>query len=173
MSCRKRKAVLPAAPSRFRGVAQSGSASGLGPEGRGFKSCRPDHRDLGQSANAPRFGHGRKIGATRRKHGIAIMSSARIYRPAKTAMQSGQSKDRWLFEFEPETARSFDPLMGTVASTDMKSQIKLWFDSKELAVAYALKNGIAYRVEDPQEAIRKPVSYSDNFKVSRVGQWTH
>ena len=27
----------------WRGVAQSGSASGLGPEGRRFKSCRPDH----------------------------------------------------------------------------------------------------------------------------------
>jgi hypothetical protein len=101
------------------------------------------------------------------------MSMARIYRPAKTAMQSGQSKDRWLLEFEPEAARSFDPLMGTVASTDMKSQIKLWFDTKELAIAYAEKNGVPYRIEEPQEASRKAVSYSDNFKVNRVGQWTH
>jgi hypothetical protein len=101
------------------------------------------------------------------------MSMARIYRPAKTAMQSGQSKDRWLLEFEPESAKSFDPLMGTVASTDMKSQIKLWFDSKDLAVAYAEKNSLAYRVEEPQDASRKAVSYSDNFKVNRVGQWTH
>ena len=30
---------------QIRGVAQPGSASGLGPEGRRFKSCRPDHVD--------------------------------------------------------------------------------------------------------------------------------
>jgi hypothetical protein len=104
---------------------------------------------------------------------FVTMSMARIYRPAKTAMQSGQSKDRWLLEFEPEVEKRFDPLMGTVASTDMKSQIKLWFDTKDLAVAYAEKNGVAYRVEEPLEPSRKTVSYSDNFKVSRVGQWTH
>jgi hypothetical protein len=102
------------------------------------------------------------------------MSSARIYKPSKTAMQSGSAKtERWLLEFEPETARSFDPLMGTTASTDMKSQIKLWFDTKEEASAYAEKNGIAYRIEEAQAQTRKAVSYSDNFKFSRVGQWTH
>jgi hypothetical protein len=101
------------------------------------------------------------------------MSLARISRPAKTAMQSGQSKDRWLLEFEPEQPRSFDPLMGTTASGDMKSQIRLWFETREEAVAYALREGIAHRVEEPQAASRKPVSYSDNFKFNRVGQWTH
>ncbi len=102
------------------------------------------------------------------------MSIARIYKPAKNAMQSGSGKsDRWLLEFEPEAARSFDPLMGTTASTDMRSQIKLWFDTKEEASAYAEKNGIAYRVEEPASVTRKAVSYSDNFKFSRVGQWTH
>jgi hypothetical protein len=55
----------------------------------------------------------------------------------------------------------------------MKSQIKLWFDSKEEAVAYASRNGIPYRVEEPREASRKTVSYSDNFKFTRQGQWTH
>jgi hypothetical protein len=101
------------------------------------------------------------------------MSVARIYKPSKTAMQSGNSKDRWLLEFEAEAARSFDPLMGTTASTDMKSQIKLWFDTKELAIAYAEKNVIAHRVEETLTASRKAVSYSDNFKHNRVGQWTH
>ncbi len=55
----------------------------------------------------------------------------------------------------------------------MKSQIKLWFDTKEEAVAYAEREGIAYRIEEPKPASRKAVSYSDNFRFNRVGQWTH
>jgi ETC complex I subunit conserved region len=100
--------------------------------------------------------------------------TARISRPAKTAMQSGSAKsDRWLLEHEAESDRSVEPLMGWTSSSDMKSQIKLWFDTKEDAVAYATRNGIAYHVEEPREATRKAVSYSDNFKYTRVGQWTH
>jgi ETC complex I subunit conserved region len=99
--------------------------------------------------------------------------TARIYRPAKTAMQSGQAKDRWLLEYEPETPRAVEPLMGWTSSADMKSQIRLWFDTEEEAVAYVVRNGIPYRVEKPREATRKSVSYSDNFKFNRVGQWTH
>jgi hypothetical protein len=99
--------------------------------------------------------------------------TARIYRPAKTAMQSGTSKTRWLLEYEPESGRDVEPLMGWTSSADMKSQIKLWFDTREEAVAYATRNGIPHRVEEPREATRKAVSYSDNFKFNRVGQWTH
>jgi hypothetical protein len=100
--------------------------------------------------------------------------TARIYRPAKTAMQSGQAKDRWLLEHEPAAARSVEPLMGWTSSTDMPSQVKLWFDSAEDAVAYAERNGIAYRVERQAPAKpRRGMSYSDNFKFNRVGQWTH
>jgi hypothetical protein len=99
--------------------------------------------------------------------------TARIYRPAKTAMQSGVSKTRWLLEYEPESGRDVEPLMGWTSSGDMKSQIKLWFDTREEAVAYATRNGILHRVEEPREATRKAVSYSDNFKYNRVGQWTH
>jgi hypothetical protein len=100
--------------------------------------------------------------------------TARIYRPARTAMQSGTAKtERWLLEYEPETPRQIEPLMGWTSSSDMKSQLKLWFDSEAEAVAYATRNGIAYRVEQPHEAKRRSLSYSDNFKFSRVGQWTH
>jgi ETC complex I subunit conserved region len=99
--------------------------------------------------------------------------TARIHRPAKSAMQSGASKTRWLLEYEPEQARQVEPLMGWTSSGDMKSQIRLWFDTKEEAVAYARKNGIPHRVEEPKEAVRKAVSYSDNFKFTRQGQWTH
>ena len=100
--------------------------------------------------------------------------TARIYRPAKTAMQSGAAKTaRWLLEFEPEQARSIEPLMGYTSSGDMKSQVKLWFDTKDEALAYAARNGIAARVEEPKAALRRPMAYSDNFKFNRVGSWTH
>ena len=100
--------------------------------------------------------------------------TARIYCPARTAMQSGTAKTgRWLLEYEPERPREVEPLMGWTSSGDMKSQLKLWFDSEAEAVAYATRNGIAYRVEQPNEAKRRTVSYSDNFKFTRVGQWTH
>jgi hypothetical protein len=100
--------------------------------------------------------------------------TARIYRPARNAMQSGMAKaERWLLEYEPEQARQIEPLMGWTSSGDMKSQLKLWFDTQEEAVAYATRNGIAYRVEQPHEPSRRTMAYSDNFKFSRVGQWTH
>jgi hypothetical protein len=100
--------------------------------------------------------------------------TARIYKPAKTAMQSGTAKtERWLLEYEAEQPRSIEPLMGWTSSGDMKSQLKLWFDTAEEAVAYATRNGIAYRIEQPHLVKRKGQSYSDNFKYTRVGQWTH
>ena len=99
--------------------------------------------------------------------------TARIYLPARTAMQSGQAKDKWVLEFEPESAREIEPLMGWTSSTDMKAQVRLRFDNKEEAIAYAAKSGIAYRVEEPKPATRKTVSYSDNFKTTRVVPWSH
>jgi hypothetical protein len=100
--------------------------------------------------------------------------TARIYRPAKNATQSGLAKTRdWRLEYLPESARSIDPLMGWTSSSDMKSQIKLTFATREEAVAYAERNGIPYRVEEPKEAKRRIVAYSDNFKTNRVAPWTH
>ena len=99
---------------------------------------------------------------------------ARISRPAKTAMQSGQAKSRrWLLEYEPETARTADPLMGWTSSSDMKAQIRLFFPTKEEAIAYAERKGLEYRVIEPKERTPKTVSYSDNFKFGRIGTWTH
>jgi hypothetical protein len=100
--------------------------------------------------------------------------TARIYRPARNAMQSGTAKtERWLLEYEPEQPRQIEPLMGWTSSADMKSQVKLWFDTQEEAVAYATRNGIPFRVEPPHEPKRRTMAYSDNFKFNRVGQWTH
>jgi hypothetical protein len=100
--------------------------------------------------------------------------SARIYSPAKTAMQSGKAKTgRWLLEFDPESPRKIDPLMGYTTSNDMKSQIRIVFDTREEAVAYATKHGIPFRVQEPKEAKRRQISYSDNFRYDRKVPWTH
>ena len=100
--------------------------------------------------------------------------AARIYRPAKTAMQSGQAKtESWMLEFEPEQPRKVEPLMGYTSSRDMKSQIRLSFETKEEAIAYAQKNGIAYSVQEPKETRRRVVSYSENFRFDRKQPWTH
>ncbi|MGU3493874.1 ETC complex I subunit [Xanthobacteraceae bacterium A53D] len=99
---------------------------------------------------------------------------ARIYKPARNAMQSGVAKTKhWVLEFEPERARAVEPLMGYTSTTDMNAQVKLTFDTREEAVAYAERKGIAYRVSEPHEPARRKMAYSDNFAHSRVGQWTH
>jgi ETC complex I subunit conserved region len=99
---------------------------------------------------------------------------ARIYKPARTAMQSGPARTKdWVLEHEIEAPREIDPLMGWTSSRDMKQQLRLSFESKDEAVAYAERNGIAYRVMEPKprKAVRK--SYSDNFRFGRIGSWTH
>ncbi|MEM9733019.1 MAG: ETC complex I subunit [Pseudomonadota bacterium] len=99
---------------------------------------------------------------------------ARIYRPAKTAMQSGKAKTQdWVLEFEPASRRSVEPLMGYTSSSDMLSQVKMRFPSKEGAIAYAERNGIAFRVTEPKETKRRVMSYSDNFAHDRKIPWTH
>ncbi len=99
---------------------------------------------------------------------------ARIYRPAKTAMQSGKAKtERWVLDYEPESAKSVEPLMGYTSSSDMKQQVRLVFDSQDDAVAYAKRQGIAYRVEKTQARKVRGSAYADNFKFNRVAPWTH
>ena len=100
--------------------------------------------------------------------------TARIYKPARTAMQSGTAKTReWLLEYEPETARVVEPLMGWTSSTDMKSQIQLRFATREEAIAYCEREGIAYQVFEPKEPARRSMAYVDNFAFQRRGLWTH
>jgi hypothetical protein len=100
--------------------------------------------------------------------------SARIYKPARTSTQSGAARAKlWVLDFEPAAPREIEPLMGWTSSGDMKSQVSLRFATKEEAIAYAARNGLAYRVEEPKPVSRKLLSYSDNFKSTRLGQWTH
>ena len=100
--------------------------------------------------------------------------SARIFSPARTAMQSGKAKaGNWVLEFDPEKRKTIDPLMGYTSSGDMKSQVRLVFDTREEAVAYAEKNGIAFRIEQPKEPKRRQISYAENFRYDRKIPWTH
>ncbi len=99
------------------------------------------------------------------------MSQVRIYRPAKNAMQSGRGNSRqWIVEFEPQDRKEPDPLMGWNGSRDTLAQVKLRFDSKDEAVAYAEREGLTYSLVDelPAKAV-KPKSYADNFRFDRVG----
>jgi ETC complex I subunit conserved region len=99
---------------------------------------------------------------------------ARIYRPSRSTTQSGEARSKlWVLEFAPELPQEIDPLMGWTGSRDMRREVKLSFGSKEEAVAYAEKNCIPYEIERPNETRRKLISYSDNFKSTRLGQWTH
>ena len=99
---------------------------------------------------------------------------ARIYKPAKTAMQSGRAKTQdWVLDYEPEEPRVVESLMGWTTSGDMKSQIRLQFATKEEAVAYAERHGIASRVQEAKPAERRGLSYADNFAFSRRAPWTH
>jgi hypothetical protein len=100
--------------------------------------------------------------------------AARIYKPARTAMQAGLAQTKeWVLEFEPEAPRAIEPLMGWTSSSDMRSQVRLAFDTKREAIAYAERNGIAYTVSEPEP--RRPMrkAYADNFKFGRIGSWTH
>jgi hypothetical protein len=101
--------------------------------------------------------------------------TARIYKPARTAMQSGTAKTKeWVLDYEPEQPRQVEPLMGWTSSGDMKQQLRLFFQSKEDAIAYCEGEGIAYEVFDsPPPGQRPRISYSDNFASTRRGAWTH
>ena len=99
---------------------------------------------------------------------------ARIFRPARNAMQSGKAKTKvWMLEFAPASARLSDPLMGWTTSTDMKGQVRLAFDTREEAVAYAESHGIPFEVLVENESKAIPKAYADNFAFHRRQPWTH
>jgi len=99
---------------------------------------------------------------------------ARIYKPSRTAMQSGKAKtNRWVLEYAPEVPLKADPLMGYTSSADMLRQVRLTFDTLEAARSYAERNGIPYRVSGEEQPKVRPASYADNFRYSRAQPWTH
>ena len=96
------------------------------------------------------------------------MAKARIYRPSKSAMQSGRANTRkWLLEYEQATPRRPDPLMGWISAADTLNQIKLRFDTLEEAERFAREREIDYVIVEPNERRLKPKSYADNFRYDR------
>ena len=97
------------------------------------------------------------------------MPDVRIYQPAKTAMQSGRGNIRkWLLEYAPSAPAKADPLMGWIGSQGTLGQVKIKFDSREDAVAFAEKNELSYSVSEPKARRIKPKNYSDNFAYDRL-----
>ena len=101
---------------------------------------------------------------------------ARIYQPARNAMQSGNAKTHdWVLEFAPEQAQRLDPLMGWTGGGETRRQVRLSFESREAAEDHARRMGVAYQVHEPKE--RKPNirarGYGANFAHDRRGAWTH
>ncbi len=101
---------------------------------------------------------------------------ARIYQPARNAMQSGTAKTHhWVLEFAPASAREVDPLMGWTSSDDTQSQVRLRFDTKSAAIEYAEDHGLTYTVSEPKtrKPNIRPGGYGDNFATNRRAVWTH
>ena len=100
--------------------------------------------------------------------------TARIYKPSKTAMHSGQANTKaWALDFEPEAPRRVEPLMGWTSSGDMRQQLRLRFATKEEAIAYCERHAIPYQVFEEKPAPRRAMSYADNFAFKRRDAWTH
>ncbi|MEA2996718.1 MAG: hypothetical protein QOG74_2267 [Alphaproteobacteria bacterium] len=102
------------------------------------------------------------------------MSVARIYKPARTAMQSGAAKTKgWALDYEPAEPREVEPLMGWTSSGDMCQQLRLRFDTKEEAIAYCERHGIPFQLSEPKQPARRGIAYADNFAYGRRSPWTH
>jgi NADH dehydrogenase len=101
---------------------------------------------------------------------------ARIYQPARTAMQSGAAKTHeWVLEFAPASGREVDPLMGWTSSSDTQAQVRLKFETREAAEAYAAEKGLEFDLvaPKPRRANIRPRGYGENFATDRKGAWTH
>ncbi len=89
-------------------------------------------------------------------------------------MTSGQGNTKgWIVEFPSESPRPVDPLTGWTGQIDMHSQIKMSFATKEAAVDYAQRHGVAYTIEEPHPRRHRPRGYGDNFSSDRRVPWSH
>ena len=102
--------------------------------------------------------------------------TARIYQPARNAMQSGTARTRhWILDYAPAEARDVDPLMGWTGSGDMQAQVRLRFETRDEAVEYARANDIEFTVTEPHKRTLniRPRGYGENFATDRRAPWTH
>ena len=92
-----------------------------------------------------------------------------IYQPAKSAMTSGRvGTNRWLLEYEPQSAPFIEPLMGWTGSADLMAQMRLTFPSREAAVAYAQRHGLDYEVREPTEWVKAQVRANNLIAAGAV-----
>ena len=103
---------------------------------------------------------------------------AKIYKPSKTAMQSGRKGKisrgcEWVLTYARRSAATPDSLMGWQSSSDTARQVRMYFPDLDSAVAYATSHDIDYVVQKPKSRRVKPKAYADNFAFSRNGAWTH
>lgn len=99
---------------------------------------------------------------------------AKIYQPSKTAMQSGKAKSQnWVLEFDVDVKRKRDPLMGWVGADSTDQQVRLTFESRDEAIAYAKRENIAFTVVESRKPKRIIKTYADNFSADRKNPWTH
>jgi len=94
----------------------------------------------------------------------------RIYRPAKTPMQSGRAGNAkaWVLEYEPVAPKQPDHLMGWLGSADTTSQLRIKFASSEEAVAFAKRKGLDYQLFEENSRQQKPKNYADNFRFDKL-----
>ena len=91
------------------------------------------------------------------------MKKVKIYKPTKTAMQSGnRNSKKWVLEFDT-LQTGINPLTGWQTSRDTMSEIKLEFLNKDQAISYAKKNNLDYYVIEPEKREITKKSYTDNF----------
>lgn len=96
----------------------------------------------------------------------------RILKQGKTAMQSGRGgTSEWRIEPELESPRRPEPLMGWTSAGDTLNQIRLRFQSREDAVAFAERRGWSYVVEETHDRHIPPRSYADKFRRDRPKSW--
>ena len=124
----------------IRGVAQPGSASALGAEGRVFESLRPDHIDMKYI----------------------------IYKNQKPPTQSGKlHKDFWVLEHINDKGVKTDLLTGW-KTTETNLTKKMKFSNKEEAILYAKNNSLEFEVLKEAKREMSNKSYADNFKFKRI-----
>ncbi len=93
------------------------------------------------------------------------MTVARIVEADRKTTQSGKAgTGRWTLEFERQQPQRPDPLTGWNGSGDTRTQVRLSFASKDDAIAYAKKHGMAYHVVPAAPVSLKIQAYADNFR---------
>ena len=93
------------------------------------------------------------------------MTVARIIEEQRKTTQSGKAgQGRWTLEFERQQPQRPDPLTGWNGSGDTATQVRLKFDTKEEALAYAQRKGLTVHLVPAAPVGLKLQAYADNFR---------